>query len=73
MDRVQRLIEEANADFLQAWYKGTIGFLGTITAASIHTVIGIVAGVLTCVYMAFQIEAAWRKRKEAIKHEKETP
>ena len=71
MERVKELVQQSNAEFVAAGYKGGIGIAGTVTAASINTWIGICAGVLTCVYMAFQIEAAWRKRKLAIKKQKE--
>ena len=71
MDKVKELVQQSNAEFMAAGYKGGIGVAGTVTAASINTWIGIVAGALTCIYMAFQIEAAWRKRKLAIKQQEE--
>lgn len=71
MEKVQQLMREANHDFMEAGLKGSVGAAGTITAATINTWIGITAGLMTCVYMAFQIEAAWRKRKAAIEKHKE--
>lgn len=71
MNKVQNLISESNLDYLHAGAKGGVGFVGSIAAMSINDIAGLVVAVLTGVYMAFQIEAAWRKRKAAILKEKE--
>jgi preprotein translocase subunit SecF len=70
MKEVTNLIQESNHDLIHAGGKGVIGFGGAITAATINTWVGIAAGLLTCIFMALQIEAAWRKRQSAKdKHE----
>ena len=71
MERARQLIHEANLDIAQGCAKGGVGFLGSVACMSINDIAGLIVAVLTGVYMAFQIEAAWRKRKAAIAREKE--
>lgn len=61
-NKFQNLVHMSSTS-IETAAKSIIGFAGSITAASINTWIGIIAGLLTCVYMGFQIESAWRKRK----------
>lgn len=68
-EKLRQLVFEANPSTTDIAAKGVFGFSGAITAAHINTWIGICAGLLTCVYMLFQIEAAWRKRKDDKKHD----
>ena len=44
-----------------------IGFLGSFGALTIDSVVGVIVGILTAIYMVLQIEAAWRRRKEGKK------
>lgn len=67
MERVKQLIQESNADIGVGIAKGGAGLGATITAMSINDFAGLVVAVLTGIYMIFQIEAAWHKRKEAKK------
>lgn len=43
--------------------KSCVAIIGTFGAMSINDWVGLVVGVLTAIYMVFQIEAAWRRRK----------
>ena len=67
MERVKQLIQESNADIGVGIAKGGAGLGATITAMSINDFAGLVVAILTGIYMMFQIEAAWHKRKEAKK------
>ncbi len=71
MQDVKKLLHEAHTDLAHAGMKGGAGLAGTFAAMSINDWAGLVVAVLTGIYMAFQIEAAWRKRKIAIEREKE--
>lgn len=67
IEKIQGKIQGAvhmSSTNLESILKSAVGFLGSITAASINTWIGIIAGILTCVYMCLQVEAALRKRKK---------
>lgn len=44
--------------------KSGVGFMGALTAMTINEIAGLVVAVLTAIYMIFQIEAAWVRRKE---------
>lgn len=67
MERVKQLIQESNAEIGVGIAKGGAGLGATITAMSINDFAGLVVAILTGIYMIFQIEAAWHKRKEAKK------
>jgi hypothetical protein len=61
-DMTQKVMESPNT--LEITTKSTIGFGGAFAAMSINEIAGLVVAVLTAVYMIFQIEAAWIRRKE---------
>lgn len=63
MEPIKNIVKDFHDDIVTFLSKMVIGFGGSITAASLNTWIGIIAGILTCVYMFFQIEGAWHKRK----------
>jgi len=44
--------------------KSGVGFMGALTAMTINEIAGLVVAVLTAIYMLFQIEAAWARRKD---------
>lgn len=71
MEKAQQLIREANLDVIAAGGKGSVGIVGAFAAMSINDWAGLFVAVLTGVYMGFQIEAAWRKRRIAILRENE--
>jgi hypothetical protein len=61
-DMAQKVMESPNT--LEITTKSTIGFGGAFAAMSINEIAGLVVAVLTAIYMIFQIEAAWIRRKE---------
>jgi hypothetical protein len=61
-DMTQKVMESPNT--LEITTKSSIGFGGAFAAMSINEIAGLVVAVLTAVYMIFQIEAAWIRRKE---------
>ena len=61
-DMTQKVMESPNT--LEITTKSTIGFGGAFAAMSINEIAGLVVAVLTAIYMIFQIEAAWIRRKE---------
>lgn len=65
MERAKQLIHEANVDLGSGFVKGGAGFVAAGAAMSINDIAGLIVAILTGVYMCFQIEAAWMKRKEA--------
>lgn len=67
MERAKDLIHEANADMIAMGAKGSVGLMGSFAAMSINDWAGLIVAVLTGIYMCFQIEAAWKKRKESQK------
>ncbi|MGB0817422.1 MAG: hypothetical protein ACPGQQ_00855 [Candidatus Puniceispirillaceae bacterium] len=69
--QVNHLLQESNSDLFHAGVKGGVGFGGSLAAMSINDIAGLIVAILTGIYMCFQIEAAWRKRKAAIAKEKE--
>lgn len=72
MEPIKKLIQaipEHNQEVLSGGGKTAVGIYGTVTAATVHTWIGILVGILTCIFMALQIEYIWYKRK--ISREKE--
>lgn len=71
MDKIQQLAHEAKIDMAHAGLNGGIGFGGTFAAMSINDWMGFCVGLLTAIYMLFQIEAAYRKRRIAIRKEQE--
>lgn len=64
---VKSLIQESQAEFAAAGVKGAAGFTGAAASMTINDMAGLVVAVLTAIYMVFQIESAWRKRKAAKK------
>lgn len=66
MQEVKHLIKEANADLLAMAGKGGVGVAGSLAAMSINDLAGLIVAILTAIYMVLQIEASWRKRKEAV-------
>lgn len=72
MEEVQKLLHESQIDLAHAGAKGSAGFAAVFASMSINDIAGLVVAVLTGIYMAFQIESAWRKRKAAIKKERES-
>lgn len=71
MERVKQLFHEFYTDVAQLFLKGGAGVAGSFAAMSINDIVGLIVGILTGVYMTLQIEAAWRKRKEAIRRQRE--
>lgn len=71
MDRANKILDQVNVEFGVVGAKGAAGFAGAATAMSINDIAGLIVAVLTGVYMAFQIEASWRKRRVAKAEEKE--
>lgn len=71
MERAKQILHESQVDMMQMAPKSFVGIVGTFGALSINDIVGIVVGVLTGIYMVLQIEAALRKRKEAIRRLKE--
>lgn len=71
MDKTRQLVHEANLDLGAAAIKGGGGFMATFAAMSINDIAGLIVAILTGIYMCFQIEAAWQKRKEAKKRRKD--
>lgn len=67
MDKVEQIIADSNHHLIEAGGKSSVGFLGAIGAMTINDMVGLVVGLLTAVYMCFQIESVWRKRKADIK------
>lgn len=61
-DMTQKVIESPNT--LEITTKSSIGFGGAFAAMSINDIAGLTVAILTAVYMLFQIEAAWVKRKK---------
>ena len=61
-EMAQRVVESPNSYEVAA--KSTVGFGGAFAAMSINEIAGLVVAVLTAIYMIFQIEAAWIRRKE---------
>lgn len=57
----QKIVESHSV--LETGIKSGVGFGGAFAAMSINEIAGLVVAVLTAVYMLFQIEAAWVKRK----------
>jgi hypothetical protein len=66
-EMAQRVVESPNTIEITA--KSSIGFGGAFAAMSINEIAGLVVAVLTAIYMIFQIEAAWVRRKERKKNE----
>ena len=66
-EMAQRVVESPNTIEITA--KSSIGFGGAFAAMSINEIAGLVVAILTAVYMIFQIEAAWMRRKERKKNE----
>lgn len=58
-------------EMVQLVPKAGVGVVGSLTAMTINDWVGLLVGILTAIFMAFQIEAAYRKRKIAIQREKE--
>ena len=71
METTKQLMHESNTDVVHAATKGSIGFAGAAATMSINDWAGLIVAVLTGIYMIFQIESAWRKRKAAIAKQKE--
>lgn len=71
--QMKQLIAESNADFLAAAGKGSIGGAGAAVATMANLWIGVAVGIVTFAYMCLQLDNAWRKRKAAIKKERELP
>ena len=68
MDKMQRLIHEANSDLSTATFKSGLGFLSAGAAMTLNDWAGLIVAFLTAIYMILQIEIAWHKRKIAKKH-----
>jgi uncharacterized protein (DUF2062 family) len=71
MDKMKQLLHEFQSDLITTGQKVSVGFAGAFGAMSINDIAGLIVAVLTGIYMCFQIDAAWRKRKEALAKEKE--
>jgi hypothetical protein len=60
-DMTQKLVEHTPVEIAA---KSSVGFGGAFAAMSINEIAGLVVAILTAIYMIFQIEAAWVRRKE---------
>lgn len=67
IDKIKEPINGNYTDMAQIGAKISVGFGGAFTAMSINDIAALIVAILTGIYMCFQIEAAWRKRKEATK------
>lgn len=70
MDRAKELILESQHEMLALPVKASVGAAGSFTAMTVNDVAGLCVAILTGIYMLFQIESAWRKRRLAIEREK---
>ena len=71
MEQAKRLLQESHNEFGAMVIKGGAGITASVTALTLNDIIGLVVGILTAIYMVFQIEAAYRKRKIARLKEQE--
>ena len=70
-DMAQKVIHDA-PNMTETTMKTGLGFGGAFAAMSINDIAGLTVAILTAIYMIFQIESAWarrKKRKEAEKNE----
>ena len=65
MEQAKKLLHESNVDFAHAGIKGSAGFAASFATMTINDWMGFMVGLATFIYMCFQIEAAWKKRKAA--------
>ncbi len=65
------LMKNQSIEYVEIGLKSGVGITGSLTAMTINDMVALIVGFLTGIYMLFQIEAAWRKRKNAIKKESE--
>lgn len=63
----QKIIESPST--VEITTKSSIGFGGAFAAMSINDIAGLVVAILTAIYMIFQIESAWTKRKKRRREE----
>lgn len=61
---IQKITHAVDATVIESTTKTGVGFMGAFAAMTINDMAGLVVAVLTAVYMVFQIEAAWQRRKK---------
>lgn len=62
--QMQKAVESVGPNVIEPVGKTTVGFTGAAAAMSINDIAGLVVAIMTAVYMAFQIEAAYARRKK---------
>ena len=67
-EMAQKLAENPNA--IEITTKSSIGFGGAFAAMTINDIAGLTVAFLTAIYMIFQIESAWVRRKKRKASEK---
>lgn len=63
-EQIQKISHAVDTSIVESTTKTGVGFMGAFAAMSINDIAGLVVAVLTAVYMVFQIEAAWQRRKK---------
>jgi ethanolamine transporter EutH len=62
-NKIENLAHSIPNNVIESSAKTTLGFTGAFAAMSINEIAGLVVAILTAIYMVFQIEAAWKRRK----------
>lgn len=70
-DMAQKIISDTPSTF-EIGAKSSVGFGGAFAAMSINDIAGLTVAFLTAIYMIFQIEAAWAKRKKRKENERQS-
>lgn len=71
MEKIKDVANQFNLELAQASTKGSVGVLGSFAAMTLNDWAGLFVALLTGVYMIFQIEYAWRKRKDYLRKQKD--